>query len=208
MKIYTKTGDKGTTGLYDGSRTTKTSIFFDVLGENDELSSRIGLLYSTMQPIQRKIDSGFTYEVVLGFLRNVQESLQDINTIIATVDKSGKTIPTFTEDKVKGIEKMIDSLESSNTKLTAFILPGVTIADSQSHLCRTQTRKVERCLWRLHTASGTIYTKHGKVEGCLDLSTVEVPLNILQYANRLSDFFFVLSRWLCWVVHEKHDVRK
>jgi cob(I)alamin adenosyltransferase len=191
MKIYTKTGDKGITGLYDGSRITKTSIFFDVLGEIDELSSRIGLLYSTMQPIQRKIDSAFTYDVILGFLRLIQENLQDINTIIATVKKSRKTIPTFTEDQVKKTERMIDSLESSNTKITTFLLPGATVVDAQSHLCRTQTRKVERYLWKLQAAS-----------------TVEVPSNILQYVNRLSDFFFVLSRWLCWVVHGKHDVCK
>ena len=89
MKIYTKTGDKGTTSLYDGSRRPKSDMHFEVLGSMDELSSRIGMLVAlTNQKIP--------------LLRKIQRTLQDFNSHIATIKKVGKQLPIFEVDLVSG----------------------------------------------------------------------------------------------------------
>lgn len=168
MKIYTKTGDKGQTSFYDGSRALKCAINFDVVGEVDELSSRIGLLCSLIG------------EEDSGILRRIQAILQDINSHIATIDKKKCSLPELSYDVVASLEVAIDSMEKVNPKLTKFILPGVMQTDAQAHLCRTQTRKVERRIIELYNLIPGI-----------------VPDVVLQYINRLSDFFFVFARWLC-----------
>jgi cob(I)alamin adenosyltransferase len=166
MKIYTKTGDGGQTSLYDGSRALKSSISFQVLGEIDELSARIGLLCSHLP------------ETLI--LRKIQRTLQDFNSHIATIDKKNKKLPDLSEDLVTELEKSIDEMEKTNTKLTKFILPGVTESDAIAHLCRTQARKVERYLIELKNQNVT-----------------DIPTIIFPYMNRVSDFFFVFARWIC-----------
>ena len=182
MKVYTRTGDKGTTLLYNGDRIGKYEVFFDVLGEIDELSSRIGMVCSLLdnKDISNK-------------LREIQGKLQDINTIIATPN-SEKTLPIISEIDVNNIEEFIDELEKSNNKLTKFILPGVTQVDSQCHLCRTQTRKVERFLWKFHYDNSILQTLEGDL---IDIQDIDIDINISSYVNRLSDLFFVLARFLC-----------
>lgn len=181
MKIYTKTGDKGKTSLYDGSRVYKNELIFDVLGEIDELSSRIGMLCSICNE-----------KYIL--LRQIQSILQDVNSIIATIDKLGKRIPEFSNKYTIQLENEIDEMERENSKLTKFILPGVTQTDAQAQLCRTQTRKVERFLWKLHNSTME-----------LDTTTVTIDEDIMKYMNRLSDFFFVFGRWICYI-HNMEDV--
>lgn len=199
MKVYTRTGDKGITSLYDGKRIAKNSLFFEVLGEIDELSSRIGVLCASL--------TGATLSVEpIQQLRVIQGILQDINSIIATVDPNGRTLPFVTADDITKIETFIDTMEGSNPKLTKFILPGVTISDSHAHMCRTQTRKVERRLWEMHNSNE--YVEIFKVSGqdsYIDLSEVEIHEHIFKYVNRLSDYFFVLARYICHTVHGKED---
>ena len=130
MKIYTKTGDSGDTSFFDGSRAPKYSMAFQVLGEVDELSARIGLLCSHLKDTN--------------MMRKIQRTLQDFNSHIATMDKTNKKLPNLSEDLVANLEQMIDEMEKFNPKLTKFILPGVTTADALAHLCRTQARKAER----------------------------------------------------------------
>lgn len=199
MKIYTKTGDSGETSLYDGSRAPKYSINFDVLGEMDELSSRIGVLCAHLNGKTRMI-SGLD---ILNMLRHIQRNLQDFNSYIATIDKKGKRLPELDEKIILMLEDKIDNLEDMNPKLTRFILPGVTLADAQAHMCRTQARKAERVLTQLHNSNELLtITKHGeRVE--LELEQFVIPEIILKYMNRLSDFFFVLARWLCHVQARK-----
>jgi cob(I)alamin adenosyltransferase len=191
MKIYTKTGDKGFTSLYDGSRTKKNEIFFEVLGELDELTSRIGMICALMK------EKSPTRDKIYNFLRKIQGKIQDINTIIATI-KNKKNMPNITEEDVIEIESFIDELDNNLPKLTKFILPGVVELDAQCHLCRTQTRKVERFLWKLETSMNEITIKRAGVQQILDLSTISISnSNIPEYINRLSDFFFTLARWFC-----------
>ena len=166
MKIYTKTVDGGQTSLYDGSRALKCSIAFQVLGEIDEFSARIGLLCAQLPD---------TF-----ILRKIQRTLQDFNSHIATIDKTNRKLPELSEDLVTELEKNIDEMEKTNTKLTKFILPGVTAPDALAHLCRTQARKVERYLIELKNQNVT-----------------DIPIIIFTYMNRISDFLFVFARWIC-----------
>ena len=80
--------------------------------------------------------------------------------------------------------------------------------DAQAHLCRTQSRKVERYIYRLHHSTETLGTFRGLMEGGLDLSGVRITPSILKYMNRLSDFFFVAARWLCCHFGDRKDVCK
>lgn len=172
-KIYTKTGDKGTSMLYDGSRKSKTDIIFEVLGENDELSARVGMLISYVSDMKES-------DIFVDILRGIQGTLQVINSNIATINpEKKKNVQKINEDVVKDIEDFIDEMQNILPKLTKFILPGVSPADGQAHLCRTQARKAERMVWTLNT------------------NDVQIDSVILQYMNRLSDFFFVLARVIC-----------
>lgn len=185
MKIYTKTGDSGKTSLYDGRRIDKNSVVFEVIGEVDELNSRIGVACSLCE-------SNYLYSRVF---REVQCKLQDINSIIATIDKTGKKLPVITEDDVVTLETRIDNYTSVTPKLKKFILPGVTQLDAVIHTCRTQTRKVERCLWNLHEELSIIQDEKGNN---IDMGDVQIESSIFKYINRLSDFFFAFSRYVCF----------
>lgn len=202
MKIYTRTGDKGATSLYDGSRIGKNEYIFEVLGELDELSSRIGLLHSFILDSRASFTKKESLPDVVVFLRNVQRIIQDVNSIVATIKPVSRTLPHVSLDHIAEIEKYIDELDKENPKLTKFILPGVTVIDSQSQLCRTQARKVERFLWKLNSAHYSIKCINSNhddndIPEIIDFSNVVIDDNITKYFNRLSDFFFVLSRWLC-----------
>ena len=177
-KIYTKTGDKGTSSLYDGSRCLKSDNIFDIMGEIDELSSRIGYLCSLLQLSELE-----TFNIC----RDIQQNLQNINSIIATIDSSKLKLPSadyMNDTHITKLEQHIDIMQSDLPTLTKFILAGVAPPDAQAHLCRTQTRKVERCLYKLK------FKDHNERFILLDEQ-------IYVYMNRLSDFFFVLARWLC-----------
>jgi len=177
MKIYTKTGDLGMTGLYDGKRKSKSELIFDVLGTLDEFSAHIGMLVSYMT-IENLITIG-------GVLRNIQRDLLDIGSVVAT-EKKNMDKYAITEEKILSIESAIDEMEKNNTPLTKFILVGVKPLDSQAHICRAVCRRLEREIIR--------YSQEGDL-------LVNPPLeNKLQteikYINRLSDYFFVLARYL------------
>ena len=183
--VYTRTGDKGVTSLYCGKRIQKSEIIFDILGCLDELTSRIGMLCALT--VEKKD--------IVSSLRIIQKNIQNINSIFATfnTNKQQKLCKIDTLD-IEKLETEIDTIDSKNPKLTSFILPGINTMDSQAHLCRTQTRNVERHIWKLY---------HGTVENDLAHQLVYDILRytedleiILKYINRLSDFFFVLARYL------------
>jgi cob(I)alamin adenosyltransferase len=186
MKIYTKKGDTGKSSLYDGTITSKSDEIFDVLGTSDELTSNIGMLIALIS--ERYNDDNddnddddddnddYTKDMLKERLRKIQGSLQYINSELATPDiDKRKKLTTITELDVKNLEDTIDELENFNDKLTRFILPGVSVIDSQSHICRTITRRLERELCKINIESKLI----------------------MMFVNRLSDFFFVLARFIC-----------
>jgi cob(I)alamin adenosyltransferase len=169
MKIYTKTGDKGATGLIGGSRVSKNDIRLDAYGSIDELNSFVGLLAAHLPEDDPN----------LVFLRKIQGNLFIIGAYLATdrekIDAS-KAV-TFDKDSILLIEREIDALNAQLPPLKSFILPGGSATGAISHVCRTVARRAERRLYDVN--------EQYQIEG-----------NILVFINRLSDYFFVLSRYL------------
>ena len=217
MKVYTKTGDKGSSSLYDGGRVGKNCIFFNVLGELDELSSRIGMLCALIPDtkeyylhLDEQMRAFFREHK---FMRKIQSNIQDINSVIATIDPVKSALYQITSHDVKDLEIWIDHMETFNTKLTQFVLPGSTMVDAQAQLCRTQTRKVERYLWELHHSVEMIQKTNKSSEpasdDCIDLGKIKIDDTLFAYINRLSDFFFVMARYLGFVQKaEEHFYQK
>ena len=172
MKIYTKRGDSGMTDLYDGSRLEKTHEIFDALGTLDELSSHIGMLICNLFT-KGESDCEITCEIT--FLREVQQHLLTIGSIIATPNPNdGQILLNISDADIKKIEFYIDAMDKYLEPLTVFIkVGGVTLCESQSHICRVVCRRAERCILKCN------------YDG-----------NIIRYMNRLSDYFFTLSRYL------------
>ena len=192
----------------------KNCIFFNVLGELDELSSRIGMLCALI-PDTKEYYLHLDEQMRLffreqKFMRKIQSNIQDINTIIATVDPVKSALYQITSEDVKDLEKWIDHMETFNTKLTQFVLPGSTMVDAQAQLCRTQTRKVERYLWELHNSTEVIQkVVKQPVSEMIDLSKIRLDNMLFAYINRLSDFFFVMARYLGFVQKaEEHFYQK
>lgn len=180
MKIYTGRGDYGNTNLIGGSTVKKTDLRVKAYGEIDELNSNIGLLYSTL----RAESTPFNKDV-FSMVEQIQIDLFNMGTFLADVDeKMGIWIK---QTDVKLLESMIDKLDENLPELDYFILPSGAMSASQSHICRTVTRRVERSI--------------------LDFdSTLEKPLShqLKLYINRLSDFFFVLARY----INNKMDIKE
>jgi cob(I)alamin adenosyltransferase len=168
MKLYTKTGDKGQTGLIGGTRVDKNDVRLEAYGTIDELNSFIGLL--TTYPISEK-------EVL--FLRYIQHKLFTIGSYLAT-DTSKVSLnraSLLDETNIFNIEQEIDRLDAELPELNSFILPGGSQSGALCHICRTVARRAERRLFDVNE----IYN---------------VDSQILVFMNRLSDYFFILSRYL------------
>ncbi len=174
MKIYTKTGDDGTTGLIGGTRVKKHHIRIESYGTVDELNSWLGLIRD------QKIDA-----YIKDVLTQIQKKLFTIGAILATdpekaVLKNGKKrlpIPEITDADIRFLETEIDTMDASLPRITHFILPGGHTTVSYCHISRTVCRRAERLCTLLHE---------------------NAPLDpaLIRYINRLSDYLFVLARKL------------
>jgi len=165
MKIYTKTGDTGTTALLGGKRVSKSDIRIEAYGTVDELNAYVGLLKD--QEI-----NGPRSE----FLKIIQEKLFVIGASLATVPGKDKVKkPDIYQEDISALESEIDAMDSQLVPLTKFILPGGHQVVSFCHIARTVCRRAERCVVALQEEE-------------------EVKDNVIQYLNRLSDYFFVLGR--------------
>ena len=168
MKLYTKTGDKGQTGLIGGTRVPKNDIRIETYGTVDELNSFIGLLTTYQIP-----------DIDRAFLRSIQNSLFTIGSYLAT-DRTKVTLhqaSILKTDIIVSIENEIDRLDAMLPPLSSFILPGGSQTGALSHICRTISRRVERRLFDMN-------------------ETYSIDNQILIYTNRLSDYFFALARHL------------
>lgn len=166
-KIYTRTGDKGTTSLVGGKRVSKTDPRLDAYGTIDELNSFIGLMLSVMDG---KAESA-------GNIRWIQQKLFNIGGCLAT-DTTSFQLPDSCKilaPDVERIEQMIDALTDGLPEQRSFILPGGTQAASYAHVARTVCRRAERLILALP-------------------DDAKAPSELLQYINRLSDYLFVLAR--------------
>lgn len=135
MKIYTKTGDKGTTALYSGERVNKDSVRVEAYGTIDELDSTLGMARAFAE-------NGQVRETILA----VQKMLWNVMAEVATI---GPKEPRITQHDVELIEKTIDTYDASLPPLTHFIVPGDTKGAACLDLARTVARRAERQLWRL-----------------------------------------------------------
>jgi cob(I)alamin adenosyltransferase len=170
-KIYTRTGDDGTTGLVDGSRISKTDARLHAIGEVDEANSALGVA------IQALAADGGELQMIAG-LRRIQNDLFDLGADIATPGTSFE--PSAMELRIVAaqidwLEAAIDSANDQLPPLTSFILPGGSAAAGQMHMARAISRRAERAL----VAAS---------------QSVSINPQALTYLNRLSDYMFVLCR--------------
>lgn len=169
-KIYTRTGDKGTTRLVDGSCVEKFNPRVEAYGTVDELNSSLGVVRSTLATCAplAPLDS---------VLEKIQNELFNIGSLLATEkDEVFKMLPLITEAQIEFLEKQIDSLTVELPELRNFILPAGHIVASHLHVSRTCCRRSER-------RSAEIAMKDDRYS------------LTLQYLNRLSDYLFVAARW-------------
>jgi cob(I)alamin adenosyltransferase len=168
MKIYTKGGDKGETGLHGGMRVSKDIGRIEAYGTIDELNSFIGLAATEIndQKVRSVLDKIQNYLFVLG---------ADLSSPEIEANKK-KNIPRITEEHCNDLEKEIDFYDSLNDELRNFIIPGGDKGASLLHVCRTICRRGERKVVSLN--------KEEKIGN-----------NIIIFLNRLSDLFFVLARY-------------
>ncbi|MBL7964510.1 MAG: cob(I)yrinic acid a,c-diamide adenosyltransferase [Flavobacteriales bacterium] len=175
MKIYTRTGDKGQTGLLGGERVSKDDARIEAYGTLDELNSHLGLL---LDLIVREGALAGTLQIER--LRNVQDQLFAIGSRLASADAATAErfqVPPTTDAAVSTLEKWMDEMDSELPTMRNFILPGGHPIISQAHICRTVCRRAER---RVVQLAG-------------DAPVEEV---LVRYLNRLSDLLFVLARHL------------
>jgi cob(I)alamin adenosyltransferase len=169
MKIYTKTGDKGTTSLIYGQRVPKTDARVEAYGTCDETNSMIGLAlsYLTEENFQGK-------EIIEELFHKIQTNLFHVGAELAT--PKGKEVKwSLTTSDIEEMEKQIDNWNESLPELTNFILPGGHSAGAAFHVARTIARRAERC--------------------AVELGEEVNPL-VLAYLNRLSDLLFVAARYV------------
>lgn len=165
MKIYTKTGDQGTTSLFGGKRTSKAEVRIDAYGTVDELNSWIGLLRDQEVNTGRK-----------DALTVIQNKLFVIGSTLAAEPGNTKiNVPSLKEDDIAFLESEIDKMDASLPPMRYFILPGGHQSVSFCHITRTVCRRAERLV--------------------VSLSESEpIDIMVIKYLNRLSDYLFVLAR--------------
>lgn len=167
MKIYTKTGDDGTTGLFNGKRVYKYDLRVETYGTVDELNSVIGLANSGEMPQPIKSD-----------LTNISNLLFVLGTDLATPNDPP---PKFNVDRVNRkdvemLEKLIDSYDEKLPQLKSFILPGGSEASARLHVARTVARRAERLAVQLATSES-------------------ISTEVILFLNRLSDYLFTAARY-------------
>lgn len=164
--VYTKTGDKGTTGLVGGTRVPKTHIRLEAYGTVDELNSQLGVLATYLTDMRD-----------YAFVQGIQHKLFSVGSHLAT-DQSKTNLlqaSVITPEDVATVESEIDEIDENLPTLHSFIIPGGSRGAAVCHVCRTVCRRAERRILAL---------------------TEEYPVSaeLLAYINRISDYLFVLSR--------------
>lgn len=171
FKIYTKTGDQGETSLVGGQRVSKATQRIDLYGEVDELNSCLGMLVSLIP----------TYKEIKRDLLFIQGQIFRLGSQLAsTVDDREKfNLPSLDKSIIAFLEEKIDEMNDQLPQLRNFILPGGSLSSAQAHICRTVARRVER---------GIVHFKSMENDPVLD--------EALMFMNRLSDYIFILGRYL------------
>jgi cob(I)alamin adenosyltransferase len=168
-KIYTKTGDKGTTSLIGGTKVLKSDLRIETYGTVDELNSWIGLVNDSISDFSAN-----------NILKEIQDRLFTIGSSLACdpEKESRLIIPDLHETDVTLLEKEIDTMNEMLPEMKHFILPGGSTAISTIHIARCVCRRAERYCVNLANHNGNVQTL------------------IIKYLNRLSDYLFVLARYV------------
>ena len=169
MKIYTRTGDQGTTALFGGDRVTKSHPRIEAYGTVDEVNSAVGLARSLLrgEPGEDRLDP---------VLAHLQADLFVLGADLATPSAAKPTVPRMEAGHAERLEREIDRFDEALPPLKHFILPGGTSAAAALHLARTVCRRAERLA--VSAAGLEALNEHA-----------------VTYLNRLSDLLFVLARW-------------
>ncbi|MBK9799530.1 MAG: cob(I)yrinic acid a,c-diamide adenosyltransferase [Bacteroidetes bacterium] len=179
FKIYTKTGDKGLTSLIGGTRVSKHHIRIESYGTIDELNSYIGLVKDQVN------DSS-----LISALLEIQDRLFTIGASLASdPEKSKMKLPDIVEQDILFLESEIDRMQNQLPELKSFILPGGHTTVSYGHIARCVCRRAER------------------ITSMLAENSFVAPF-VIPYLNRLSDYLFVLSRFLCYQLNVAETVWK
>jgi len=167
-KIYTRTGDKGTTSLIGGTKVPKSHLRIEAYGTVDELNCNIGLCRELLTDEQSRTT-----------LLEIQDRLFTLGSSLACdpIKEPKMRIPDLKDSDVLLLEKEMDSMDESLAPMKHFVLPGGHPTVAQLHIARCVCRRAERCCVRL------------------ELESLEVAPIIMQYLNRLSDYLFVLGRY-------------
>jgi cob(I)alamin adenosyltransferase len=174
-RVYTRTGDKGETRLVGGKRVPKDSPRIEAYGTIDELNSIVGLARVFNE---ERLKEEEAHRLLDEILRKIQDELFDLGSELATPpDFTYEQMYRVGEKEVKSIEEIIDMCQRELGPLKSFVLPGGGKIGAYLHQCRTVCRRAEREILRL-----------SRIE--------EIGEGSLKYVNRLSDLFFVLSRWV------------
>eukprot|EP01134_Creolimax_fragrantissima_P003257 CFRG3257T1 len=178
-KVYTRGGDKGTTSLVCGHRVQKDDLRIECYGTLDELNSFVGC---AIQSVKTDMTNALDSQADLtDMLVRVQHHLFNAGSILATLPKDvHPKQPQIEDSDVTDLEADIDMCNESLPALKSFVLPGACRANTELHVCRTICRRAERL-----------------IVGLDQQEDAGVPPPVLKYLNRLSDAFFVWSRWVC-----------
>jgi cob(I)alamin adenosyltransferase len=172
-KIYTRTGDDGTTGLGSGKRVAKFDLRVESYGTVDEANACIGMA---------RLHTAGEHPALDAMLARIQNDLFDLGADLCTPDV-GEPLPyeplRIVQEQVERIEREIDLLNGDLAPLKSFVLPGGSASSAHLHLARTVTRRAERLMAELVSQPGE-----------------RVGSAAMKYINRLSDFLFVASRWV------------
>jgi len=166
MKIYTGTGDDGSTGLLGGDRASKSSARLHACGTLDELNAVLGLV----------LTDGPLPEIVKGHIEEIQKLLFTVGADIATPHKIRLKIPKIGSEEISKVEKWIDDFSAKLPELKNFILPGGSMSGAHLHLARTVCRRAERWIVELNAGE-------------------PVNENIIPFMNRLGDYLFTAARF-------------
>ena len=173
-KIYTKTGDDGSTGLVGGSRVSKDDVRVEAYGTVDELNAQMGVVAAGLAQLMAiDADSGL---FLSRQVRQIQQQLFVVQSLLAAESPEMQaTLPQLPEGAVAQLEQWVDAMTSQLPPMRAFVIPGGTLLAAQCHVARTVCRRAERRVVSLS-------------------ATAVVPAVLRQYLNRLSDYLFTLSR--------------
>jgi cob(I)alamin adenosyltransferase len=166
VRIYTKKGDRGETGLLGGGRVSKASARIEAYGTVDELNAALGVVLSQLDDAD-----------IETIIERIQDELHIICADLAALDPADKKVPHIQAEHVKGLEELCDKLDEKLPPLEKFILPGGSVGGALLHWARTVCRRAERRVVKLAEQE-------------------EINPEVIRYLNRLSDLLFLLARWV------------